>query len=1137
MLNYFYYLTFRQYIINNMDYKKLFKKNNIVLSVNSKDNENIIIKNHTNINTNTNTNTNTNIIDYSKIKNNIIKSELVKTELVKTELVKTELVKTEPVKTEPEKKVYIENFNNNEKVFIENTDSIKIIKKDIDNKKISKSDIINEYYRILEEKPISDHEPIVSIDTKIISWNVQKDSCYNEIYSWDLENNYLNNFSKDYVEEINNIYGIGENFRKQMELESKFETNTNNRYEKICKKLINLLYECDNSESNKNISNNKYRIYLQECSLGLYEYLKNNLKFKHIKFISQDIDNVYVGGIKKFCKELEYLFNWYLILPDKKKNKELNQLILSNQRWKKYINDLKKSKNEICLDNKIIDIEWKKFIITDDELWYKFVLIIDNKLKSNDIATNKKKSSGSVIISNYPFILMPCFTRMLYTNCIISPDKNISNTFGSFCIKARGCIGIDLENKKNPPVINVHFPKHRVDIDYTKILENDFFSFNFEITNQIDKYFFCKGEETGLDYLLNKIYPNKIDNQNDCKKNFLSSVIKILIEKFIDNIFECNNFKKDILNPFCINDKNNISINDNINFDLDNIINNSNEYHNIDLLELTDLTKLSNLNINNNMTKQYYLDTKSINVLLDKINKNKKIYIVGDFNCALEKIITIDKKYQVQKYLNMIKNLNIKNFNNNNLEEIEKYLNDIDEQKYYNLIKKYWTITNIINSSKIDHIIQLEFVENKFKIINDISLIFSQLAKNITNQFYNYSLKKKGTIISIDANCPYKKDTFGIKKNYNLDFEINFIDKYSQGNIISQILLDLLFYFKIDLIVKDIEDNITYSDNNQINNKIYLQNISYHFVDIIKYSSLKFKYIKFIGETICSIYLTDTKKNLELPLEKINFPKRNNDNIFKLYNEYNNFGFCILSNEPFVFLPCLPICSIKSQINNINDIDQKMPLNITITTNACIDLNSSSNVLMINQYSNIDEYLKENTIKCSMLQFNGGYVLNKINSEDFNFNKEINKNEISIIDNKKLLYIIKYLRYIIISKYIQILLDVNKDVSDYINQQFIEKKYNIDDIFSQLDNFEVKFLSEEFIHLFSTKKINEITVIGQYSKKNSINDLKNIIEEYKKIYKNKLTNFEEFFSKDKYENKIFDNISKIKLEKDFYELV
>ena len=1025
-------------------------------------------------------------------------------------------------------------------------DSIKIKKNDMDKKKISKSDIINEYYRILEEKPISDHEPIVSFDSKIVSWNVQKDSGYNEIYSWDLENNYLNNFSKDYVEEINNIYGIGENFRKQMELESKFESNTYIRYEKICKKLMNILSECDNNESNKNISNNKYRIYLQECSLGLYEYLKNNLKFKYIKFISQDIDNIYVGGIKKFCKELEYLFNWYLILPEKKKNKELNQLVLSNSRWKKYINEFKnnfvsdtklKSKNDNCLDNTIFDIEWKKFIISDNELWHKFVLIIDNKFKSNDIATNKKKSSGSVIISNYPFILMPCFTRMLYTNCIISPDKNISNTFGSFCIKARGCIGIDLENKKNPAVINVHFPKHRVDIDYTKILENDFFSFNFEITNQINKYFFCKGEETGLDYLLNKIYPNKIDYQNKCKKNFLSSVIKILTEKFIDNIFECNNSKKDILNPFCINDKNNISINDKINFDFDNIINNSNECDNNDLLELTDLTKLSNININNNMTKQYYLDTKSINFLSDKINKNKKIYIVGDFNCTLEKIITIDKKYHVQKYLNMIKNFNKKNFNNDDLEEIEKYLNDIGEQKYFNLIKKYWTITNVINSSKIDHIIQLEFVENKFKIINDISLIFSQLAKNITNQFAHYSLKKKGTIISIDANCPYKKDTFGIKKNYNLDFEINFIDKYLQGNIISQILLDLLFYFKIDLIVKEIEDNITYSDNNQINNKIYLQNISYHFVDFIKYSSLKFKYIKFIGETICTIYLTDVKKNLELPLENINFPKRNNDNIFKLYNDYNNFGFCVLSNEPFVFLPCLPICTIKSQINNINDINQKMPLNITITTNACIDLNSSSNVLMINQSNNIDEYLKDNTINCSMLQFNGGYVLNKINNEDFNLNNKINTNEISITDNIKFVYIIKYLRYIIITKYIQILLDVNKNESNYINQEYIEKKYNTNDIFSQLDNFEVTFLSGEFIKLFSSKKINELTIIGQYSKKNSINDLKNIIEEYKKIYKNKLTNFEEFFSKDKYENKIFDNISKIKLEKDYYEIV
>jgi hypothetical protein len=80
-------------------------------------------------------------------------------------------------------------------------------------------------------------------------------------------------------------------------------------------------------------------------------------------------------------------------------------------------------------------------------------------------------------------------------------------------------------------------------------------------------------------------------------------------------------------------------------------------------------------------------------------------------------------------------------------------------------------------------------------------------------------------------------------------------------------------------------------------------------------------------------------------------------------------------------------------------------------------------------------------------------------------------------------------------------------------------------------NFNIRFLSEKFINLFSSKKISELTILGQYSKKNSTKDLKNIIEEYKKKYNNKLSNFEEYFSKDKYENKIYDNICKIKLEK------
>ena len=1155
-----YYLTFRQYIINYMDYKKLFQKNNTTLSNISKNNKNIIL-NYKSVQNNTN------IIDYSKIKKNIIKLINIKLESIVSESIVSESIVSESIISEYEKKKYIENFNNNQntndnniycniKDNMQNNKELIIIKNDKNKKKISKSDIINEYYRILEQKPISDHEPIVSVDTKIISWNVQKDSSFNEIYSWDSDNNYLNNFLKDYIEEITKIYGIGENFRKQMELESKFDEHNNIRYEKICKKIINLIIE--DGDSDKNISNNKYRICLQECSIGLYEYLKNNFKFKYIKFISQDIDNVYVGCIDKFCKELEYLFNWYIILPNNKNNKELNQLVVSNVRWKKYICELKnsiisdkkiKSKKENVLDNILMDTEWKKFIIQDNELWYKFILIMDNKFKCNDIATIKKKSSGSVTISNHPFVLLPCFIRMLYTNCIISSDKKILNSFGSFCIKARGSVGIDLENKKNSAIINVHFPKHRVDLDYTKILENDLFSFNFETTNQIDKYFFCKENENGLDYFLNSVYPNKINVHIEFKKIFLSSVFKILTEKFINKIFECNNSKIDVLNPFCINEKNNICINNKINFDLDNIINNNfDEYLGDSLSDLL----ITNKN-DDNIKKQYYLDTNSINVLLDKIKKNKKIYIVGDFNCTLEKIITIDKKYHIQKYINMIKNFNKKNCCNDNLEEIKIYLNDIDQQKYLNLIKNYWTITNIIDSSKIDHIIQLEYieyVENEFKIINSIALIFSQLARNIINQFFNSSLKKKGNIISFNANCAYKKDTFGIKKNYNLDFKINFIDKYIQGNIISQILLDLLFNFKIDLIVKELEDNVTYSDNNQINNKIYLQNISYHFVNFIKYSSLKFKYVKFIGETICSIYQHDVKKSFELPLEKINFPKRNNDNIFKLYNDYNNFGFCVLSNEPFFILPCLPTCSIKTQINNIDDINQKIPLNLIVATNAFIDLNSTSNVLMINGNKNIDEYLKENIINCSKIQFNNSYILNKINYENLNFtNKTSNIDESSNIDEPsnidkigniektKLVYIIKYLRYIILSKYIEILIDINKEESNYIIQEYIEKKYNQCDIFSQFDDFEVKFLSEEFINLFSSKEKNELTILGQYSKKNSIDDLKNIIEEYKKKYNNKLSNFEDFFSKDKYENKTFDNIVKIKLEKDYYKLI
>ena len=67
------------------------------------------------------------------------------------------------------------------------------------------------------------------------------------------------------------------------------------------------------------------------------------------------------------------------------------------------------------------------------------------------------------------------------------------------------------------------------------------------------------------------------------------------------------------------------------------------------------------------------------------------------------------------------------------------------------------------------------------------------------------------------------------------------------------------------------------------------------------------------------IFKNDKRNRLDVA----NFEFNLEDNIFKLYNDYNNFGFCVLSNEPFFILPCLPTCSIKTQINNIDDIYEK----------------------------------------------------------------------------------------------------------------------------------------------------------------------------------------------------------------------
>ena len=204
----------------------------------------------------------------------------------------------------------------------------------------------------MEERPQSDHEPIISKDSKIISWNVQKDSSFMEIYSWDSKQNYFKNFSLEYINEINKIYGIGQNFRVQMESENKFEEFITDRYKKIFQKLKLILSE--NDSSNKNISQSKFRICLQECPIGLFDYLKKNFGFKHIKFISQDIDGISIGDIKNFSSDLDYIINWFNLQNDKKNIKEYNKLILNNEKWKEYLKKnnigemLKKKNKGIC---------------------------------------------------------------------------------------------------------------------------------------------------------------------------------------------------------------------------------------------------------------------------------------------------------------------------------------------------------------------------------------------------------------------------------------------------------------------------------------------------------------------------------------------------------------------------------------------------------------------------------------------------------------------------------------------------------------------------------------------------------------------------------------------------------------------
>jgi hypothetical protein len=981
---------------------------------------------------------------------------------------------------------------------------------DKNDKTKDKNDIIvkikKEYFNILENKQISDHLPIVSTKSNIISWNVQKDSSFFEIYNSTHISNNLENFPVEQREKINEIYGIGYNLRNKMESEPEYNIVKFSRYNKICDKIKSLLFQ--NGISEKNVSTCNFRICLQECNYELYEYLKSNLKFEHIKFIGQDIGSFSIGKINDFTKDLEYLLNWYNLKPENKNNQKINDIIHSNPEWKNKFNlilnqnkniNLKlpnkknksksKSKDKTLIDKSIFDSEWKNFVLENNKIWEDFIDYTNLKHKQNQTHKNLNENynyTGSVIISNEPFLIFPCFSRILFTNCVLSAEK-ITDTFGAFVIKSRGCLYVDFQNK-NPFLINVHLPKNRISYDFLKIFDNDFFSIGFEKTSQIDKYFFCEGstESIGLDHYLNNFYKKNTELIYKLKKIFLSNMSKKLYKLFIDKILQANNISKSEYfdnNQVCLDFNNKIFFN-NINFDNDvevflekiSISKKSNISGDLDLNEFSESDEPNDLEeynqINKNIQLQNYLDKDTVKNILKKLYDKRKLIVAGDYNCQLNKLLLFSIKHYTDKFISSIKNKYINDCDISYDEKMNLFLDELENtinKKNNNSQTENWVVSSIYESSRIDHIIELEFQEKNINFINNIINLFIKLAKESTNSLNQ--IEKQDNIITFDANCNYKKEYYNIPDVFDFDVPLEILKPNEQAYMVSKILLDLLFEYKMDYIMGVLEENVVFQSN-KITTKIYIQNITYHFVDQInKNKTLKFQHIKFIGQILTSIYLTDVQKYLSKPIDTC-FNKKEYETINKLYNDYNNFGFCVLSNEPVFVMPSNPECLFninldflqfdKNNQNNLNNHNKAVSLNIFIKTNGCVDL--TNGILMINKFKNLELFIKDNMIKCANLNIN-----------DYNILTDLTHKE-----QYQLVNLIKYLRYLLIDKYIRILIDINRLEQE--NIYLDNSEYSIDKYLSQLNNFKIQILKDEFILNYNKSNHNKLTIFGQFTK-------------------------------------------------------
>ena len=894
-----------------------------------------------------------------------------------------------------------------------------IFKEEIDKitDKITYNNVVNKYYEIIKNKPLSDHNIVISDETKIISWNVYNDYGYMTAYKYDDEFNNLDKFPKKYQDKINELFSVGQDFRASMENEPIYDIFLENRFNRINTTLQNLI-----------LDDKKYRICLQECSYKLCKYLEANSGFKYVKYIQQDVVNVCIGKITDFCINLNYLLNWHIIKNNyiiKSQDKfAIDNLIINFSEWNNHTNNT----NDI---NK----EWQQFILTQPTFWEQFLTLCD-ELYYNNISDSIKSKDGSyfAILSNTPFILLPCFCRSLYTDCVIG-NNDINNSFGIFVTKSRGCIGIGIdentnlreclryesENTQDIPILNLHLTKSRIETDYLKILNNALFSYDYETTVQIEKYFYGNEHNLGVDNVLSKIYDTK--DIKTFKNIFIKSAKHILHKKFVKNIFELNN--------------------------ITNLTNSNNK--------LTEYIKLSSdidfdydIDTKSNTFDEYYLDTQTLNDMNGYIMRNKYIFAVGDFNCCENDLYKLNIYYNLKKLFNMPNNLPDNLLNNSNYYwNITKF--------YANSLLPTLSINDFNNElrfeSKIDHILLMEITDNsdnnllishKYKYYNEIY----ELYNNTKNNNFDYDIIKKNNVILWNVECSKRKKYYNAKND--IDIIINDKKQEHINYIISNVLSELLFEHRIYNIINTLEEQVSYDDG-EITTKIYLQNVSFHLTYFLDKSKLKFKNMKFVSNILTNSYINNLSRISQLELKQSYINIKSHNVMQKNYDEYNNFGYCVLSNEPIFIIPYMPEICLYETNNNIK---------MYIRCNGCIDLLTNT-ICTTN-----------NSVECK-LSFSTK-LLTKLKCDSF-----INKIKYVNVENKgNLLFIIDSLKKFLLDRYYTILCDNNRDFLSYLHKNTQKMSFSENTI--HRTNY-ITTLSNTFINLYNNEQNKEILILGNYS--------------------------------------------------------